>query len=250
MTKPIVLEICAPSLHSAINADLAGADRIELCQNLNEGGTTPSFGNIKYCVDHLNLKTHVLIRPRPGDFCYSDQEFQTIQHDVELCKVLGVHGIVVGFLHEDLTIDVERTTKIVEIAAPMTVTFHRAFDICKDWNTALEQIISCGCHAILTSGTQKTAFEGIPILKEIVQKAQNRITILAGSGINATNASEIIEKTGVHEIHSSCTRSISNQKGSPDFEKLLDESNVYHKESDVKLIKKILSLQIINKPKK
>ncbi len=249
MTKPIVLEICAPSLHSAINADLAGADRIELCQNLNEGGTTPSFGIIKYCVDHLKLKTHVLIRPRPGDFCYSDQEFKTIQHDVELCKVLGVHGVVVGFLNEDFTIDIEKTRQIVEIAAPMSVTFHRAFDICNDWNAALEQIIDCGCNAILTSGTKKTAYEGIPILNEIVQKAQNRITILAGSGINASNASEIIEKTGVYEIHSSCTHSISNLKGSPEIEKLLDESNVYHKESDIELIKKILSLQIINKPK-
>ncbi|MBP1672540.1 MAG: copper homeostasis protein CutC [Bacteroidetes bacterium] len=250
MTKPIVLEICAPSLHSAINADLAGADRIELCQNLNEGGTTPSFGNIKYCVDHLKLKTNVLIRPRSGDFCYSDEEFHTIQHDVELCKVLGVHGVVVGFLNEDLTIDIEKTRKIVEIATPMSVTFHRAFDICKDWNTALEQIISCGCNTILTSGTRKTAYEGIQILKEIVQKAQNRITILAGSGINPSNASEIIEKTGVQEIHSSCTRSISNSNGSPEVEKLLDESNIYHKESDIDLIKKILSLQIINKSKK
>jgi copper homeostasis protein len=249
MTKSIVLEICAPTLLSAIHADTAGADRIELCQNLNEGGTTPSFGAIKYCCDHLKLRTNVLIRPRPGDFCYSDEEFEAIIHDVELCKILGVNGVVIGFLNEDRTIDLEKTKKIVEVAGSMVVTFHRAFDICQDWATALEQIIACGCKTILTSGTKKTAFEGIPILKKMVKKAQNRIIILAGSGINANNATGIIKSTGVVEIHSSCTLRTGKLNSIDNFDFFLDESNIYHKESDTVLIKKILSLPILNNPK-
>ena len=146
--QKINVEICAPSVQSAIHADMAGADRIELCQNLLEGGTTPSFGAIQYCVEHLLLKTNVLIRPRTGDYCYNDAEFETIKNDVQQCKELGVHGVVVGFLHQDLTIDIEKTKEIVQLASPMEVTFHRAFDICADWRKALEQIIEAGSSRI------------------------------------------------------------------------------------------------------
>ena len=134
----IEVEICANSVQSAINAEKGGADRIELCQNLNEGGTTPSYAAIKYCVEKLSLK-------RPGDFCYNDAEYEAIKEDVLTCRELGVHGVVVGFLDKNLDIDTTRTAEIVKLAHPMEVTFHRAFDRCRDWRIALEQIIECGC---------------------------------------------------------------------------------------------------------
>lgn len=248
--KKIKFEICAPSVQSAIHADLAGADRIELCQNLSEGGTTPSFGAIRYCIEHLSLKTNVLIRPRTGDFNYNEAEYETIKKDVQQCKEMGVHGIVVGFLQTDLTIDVEKTKEIVQLAAPMEVTFHRAIDICADWSLAIEQIIEAGCKRILTSGTYPTAFEGISILKEMVATAGDRITILAGSGINYTNAQEIITSTGVKEVHASCTLPISSYNPHFSKEKYIDQSNYIHKESDLELIKKLLSLPIVINPLK
>jgi len=186
----------------------------------------------------------VLIRPRTGDFCYNDAEFETIKNDVQQCKELGVHGVVVGFLHQDLTIDFEKTKEIVQLASPMEVTFHRAFDICADWRNAIEQIIEGGCSRILTSGTYPTAFEGISVLKEIVNQAGDRITILAGSGVNHLNAQEIVSKSGVKEIHSSCTLPVSTKKSYFTDEKYLDSSNYVHKESNLDLIKKLLSLQI------
>lgn len=240
----IKVEICAPSVQSAINAAIAGADRIELCQNLLEGGTTPSFAAIQYCVEHLSLLTNVLIRPRTGDFCYNEAEFETIKKDVQICKDLGVNGVVIGFLHSDLSIDVAKTKEIVQLAAPMEVTFHRAFDICANWEEALEQIIETGCNRILTSGTYPTAHEGVAVLKEVVAKAAGRITILAGSGVNHTNAEEIVKITGVGEIHSSCTKLTSTYNPEFSIEKYLDETNYSHKESNLDLIKKILSLQI------
>ncbi|HNX21613.1 MAG TPA: copper homeostasis protein CutC [Bacteroidales bacterium] len=242
--EKIIVEICAPSVQSAINADLAGADRIELCQNLNEGGTTPSFGAIAYCTEHLGLKTNVLIRPRTGSFCYNEAEFETIKHDVKICKSLGVNGVVVGFLNPDLTIDVQKTKEIVEIAAPMEVTFHRAFDICAEWKVALEEIITCGCSRILTSGTKPTALEGKEILNQIVQQANGRIVILAGSGINYANAEALVNSTGVKEIHASCTAVVNENEQDVSLEQLLDESNFSHKESNVNLIKKLLSLPL------
>ena len=244
----IIVEICAPSVQSAIHADLAGADRIELCQNLNEGGTTPSFGAIAYCIEHLSLKTNVLIRPRTGNFCYNEAEYETIKQDVNICKSLGANGVVVGFLNPDLTIDTQKTKEIVELAAPMEVTFHRAFDICADWSAALEEIISCGCSRILTSGTKKTAIEGMEILQKIVSQAGNRIVILAGSGVNNTNAEEIVNLTGVTEIHASCTAVVIENKQEVSLEQLLDESNFSHKESNVNLIKKLLSLPLYTNP--
>ena len=208
----MIVEICANSVQSAINAENGGADRIELCQNLNEGGTTPSYAAIKYCVEHLSLKTMVLIRPRPGDFCYNDAEYEAIKEDVLICKELGVHGVVVGFLDKNLDIDTKRTAEIVKLASPMEVTFHRAFDRCRDWHIALEQIIECGCDRILTSGQRKNALEGIENLREIQKLAAGRIKILAGSGVNSQNVADLIRATGVGEVHSSCKHTIENMQ--------------------------------------
>ena len=208
----MTVEICANSVQSAINADKGGADRIELCQNLNEGGTTPSYAAIKYCAENLSLKTMVLIRPRPGDFCYNDAEYEAIKEDVLMCRQLGVHGVVVGFLDKNLDIDTQRTTEIVQLARPMEVTFHRAFDRCRDWHTALEQIIDCGCDRILTSGQCKTAPEGIENLREIQKIANGRIKILAGSGVNSENVADIIRQTGICEVHSSCKHTVEKKQ--------------------------------------
>jgi len=206
----MTIEICANSVQSAINAANGGADRIELCQNLNEGGTTPSYAAIKYCAEKLSLKTMVLIRPRPGDFCYNEAEYEAIKDDVLTCRKLGVHGVVIGFLDKNLDIDTKRTADIVKLARPMEVTFHRAFDRCRDWRIALEQIIECGCDRILTSGQRKTAPEGADNLREIQKQANGRIKILAGSGVNSQNAADLIRMTDVSEVHSSCKHTIEN----------------------------------------
>lgn len=198
------IEICCGSIQSAANAKAAGATRIELCQNLNEGGTTPSYATIKQCVEDLHLDVFVLVRPRPGDFVYNDVEIQNMLEDVRICKELGVAGVVVGFLHPDGSIDTKLTRRFVETAAPVPVTFHRAFDRCKDWRKSLEEVIACGCKRILTSGCHPTAMEGKETLKELVRLAGDRITILVGSGVRPDNAQALVEFTHAKEIHGSC----------------------------------------------
>lgn len=230
----MIVEICANSVQSAINADKGGADRIELCQNLNEGGTTPSYAAIKYCVEKLSLKTMVLIRPRPGDFCYNDAEYEAIKEDVLICRELGAHGVVVGFLDKNLDIDTKRTAEIVKLARPMEVTFHRAFDRCRDWRTALEQIIECGCDRILTSGQRKTVTEGIETLREIQKQANGRIKILAGSGVNSQNVANLVQTTSVSEVHSSCKHIVEN----PQKTNIEDSSR--YSETDVEEVKRIM----------
>lgn len=198
------IEICCGSIQSAANAKAGGAVRIELCQGLIEGGTTPSPATIEYAVKELGLQVFVLVRPRGGDFCYNELEIKTMEKDVEFCKKVGVAGIVVGFLHPDGSIDTELTRRFVKLAAPLPVTFHRAFDRCPEPLRALEQIIDCGCARILTSGCKPTAMEGADMLQQLVQQANGRITILAGSGVTPENAAALREKTGATEIHGSC----------------------------------------------
>lgn len=198
------IEICCGSIQSAANAKAGGAVRVELCQGLIEGGTTPSPAMIDHAVRELGLQVFVLVRPHGGDFCYNELEIKTMGADVEYCKQAGVAGIVVGFLHPDGTIDMELTRKFVELSAPLPVTFHRAFDRCLEPLKALEQIIDCGCARILTSGCKPTAIEGADMLQQLVKQADGRITILAGSGITPENAAALKQKTGVPEIHGSC----------------------------------------------
>ena len=198
------IEICCGSIQSAANAKASGAVRVELCQGLVEGGTTPSPATIRYAVHELGLQVFVLVRPRDGDFCYNELEIKTMEDDVAFCKEAGVAGIVVGFLHPDGSIDTELTRRFVELSAPLPVTFHRAFDECKEPLNALEQIIDCGCKRILTSGCKPTAIEGAEMLQQLVKQADGRITILAGSGVTSDNAVALRDKTGVSEIHGSC----------------------------------------------
>lgn len=197
------IEICCGSIQSAANAKAAGARRIELCQNLNEGGTTPSYASIKQCVD-MGLDVFVLVRPRPGNFTYNALEIANMEEDVKMCKQLGVAGIVVGFLDEDGRVDEVLTRRFVELAAPIPITFHRAFDRCDNWREALEAVVRCGCRRILTSGCQPTAWEGRETLRDLVRAAGDRITILAGSGVRPDNVRDLIEFTGAKEVHGSC----------------------------------------------
>lgn len=205
----MIVEICANSRQSAVNAVLGGAGRIELCRQLELGGTTPTEDDIRFCVHELHLRTHVLVRPRAGDFVYTDAEFDQLCREVEMCRRCGAHAVVVGFLTPDGNIDEERTRHIVQLAAPMEVTFHRAFDeMRQDPIEALEAVIRCGCHRLLTSGCQPNAEAGIPTLRQLVRQADGRITILAGAGVTPANALRIVQETGAPEIHGSCKRTL------------------------------------------
>lgn len=197
------LEICCYSVESAIIAEQSGADRIELCDNYTEGGTTPSYAAIKSTLEKLNIPVNVIIRPRGGDFSYSNIEYEIIKEDVKTAKALGINGIVVGFLNLDGSIDAVRTKEIIEIAKPMEITFHRAFDRCNNPFIALEQLIKLGVHRVLTSGQKQTAIEGIEVVSKLVKQAQNKIIVMPGGGVNEKNILELISKTKATEYHSS-----------------------------------------------
>ncbi len=196
-----MIEICANGLQSAINAQMAGAQRVELCDNLYEGGTTPSPATIRLARKYLNIRLHVLIRPRGSDFLYDALEMELIKDDILFCKENGCDGVVVGFLNADGTVDVERTREIVALARPMRVTFHRAFDMTPNPFEALEAIIEAGADRILTSGQKNLAPDGIQLIRELIQKADGRIGIMPGAGIDETNIREMIKQSGTHEFH-------------------------------------------------
>ena len=202
------VEICCNSVLSARNAKLGGAYRIELCQALGEGGTTPSAAAIRYCVQELNLQTRVLIRPRGGNFVYDKEDFKIILDDIYHAYKLGAHAVVVGFLTPQGDIDMRKTIAAVEAACGLSVTFHRAFDECRNPHEALEQIIECGCQKLLTSGCKPTALEGASMLKSLNEQADGRIDIIAASGITPSNVVRLIHETGLREIHASCKTTI------------------------------------------
>jgi copper homeostasis protein len=205
MKQPVLLEVCANSVISALAAQDGGASRVELCENLFEGGTTPSHGEILLARKQLHIKLYVLIRPRGGDFLYSDLEFDIMAADVKYCIETGCDGIVIGILNPNGTIDKERCTKLAQMAKQqgLGVTFHRAFDMCADMYQALEDIIEIGCERILTSGGKSTAMEGLRIIADLIKKAAGRITIMPGSGINENNVADLVEFTKAVEVHSS-----------------------------------------------
>jgi copper homeostasis protein len=194
-------EICVDSPEGVIAARDGRADRVELCDNLFEGGTTPSIGAIKMARRVGGIKLHVIIRPRGGDFLYSDAEFDTMRIDVEAARTSRVDGIVIGLLTADGNIDKERTTELVTLARPMSVTFHRAFDVCRDPLTALEDLIEIGVDRVLTSGQQPDALRGAQTIKKLVEAAGDRIGVMACGGIDETNAAEVLSTTGASELH-------------------------------------------------
>lgn len=198
-----IIEIATSDFATTRSAVVGGADRIELCANLAEGGTTPSYGTIKQCRDAFDVQLYPIIRPRGGDFLYCKDEFEIMLYDVKLCKELGCEGIVIGLLNMDGSIDVARTAELVELAYPMGVTFHRAFDRCKDPFEALEQLIEIGCERILTSGQKPSVVDGVDLVAELNKNANSRIIIMPGSGVRKENIKMLAEKTGCTEFHSS-----------------------------------------------
>jgi len=207
----IKLEIAVFSVEAALAAIEAGADRIEFCENPKEGGTTPSFGSLSALISLTTKPVFPIIRPRGGDFLYTKNEFKVMRSDVLMARKLDYPGIVIGLLNQDGSIDVERTKRLVDLASPMEVTFHRAFDRCKDPFKALEDIISTGCKRILTSGQVPNAADAIPLLKKLVEQAGDRIIIMPGSGVRSNNIKEIMQATGAKEIHSSARKMLPTQ---------------------------------------
>ncbi len=195
------LEICVDSIESALNAQEAGAHRVELCNNLSEGGTTPGIGTISSARNNLTIGLHVLIRPRSGDFLYSDVEYDIMRRDIDACGEIGVDGIVLGILEKSGDIDIERTANLIESARPMSVTFHRAYDMCNDPFISLEDLIACGVGRILTSGQKNKVEDGIELISKLIEKAGERIIIMPGSGINLSNIDHIARTTGAREFH-------------------------------------------------
>lgn len=197
------LEICVFNTETAIAAAAAGADRIELCENYANGGTTPSYGYLRTTREKVAIPIFPMIRPRGGDYYHRPEEIEIIQKDILLCKELGFEGVVIGLLNIDGTIDKDNTARLVEAAYPLDVTFHRAFDRCKDPLEALETIIACGCTRILTSGQQPKAPDGKELIKTLVDQADGRIIIMPGSGINSSNIAMMRSFTGATEFHTS-----------------------------------------------
>ncbi len=202
MTRPL-LEIAANSLGSALAAQAGGADRIELCANLSEAGTTPSHGTLAVTRDRLHIPIYVLIRPRAGDFCYAEADVEVMLRDIETCVALGCDGVVIGALDVEGDIDVAVCRTLIAAAGPLGVTFHRAFDVAPDQSRALHTIIELGCERVLTSGGEAIALAGAERIAEFVEGAGSQIAVMAGAGINASNIREVVERSHAREFHAS-----------------------------------------------
>ncbi len=199
-----IIEICANSAQSCLEAELGGAKRVELCASIPEGGTTPSYGEIKAAQQLTSsIDINIIIRPRGGDFLYTQAEIQAMLYDIEMAKELNIHGVVFGCLTKEGNIDIKLLKKLVLAAKPLSVTFHRAFDVCRDPFEAMEQIIDAGCDRILTSGQQSDAVKGIPLITRLVKLAKDRIIIMPGSGVRENNIELIETETGAREFHTS-----------------------------------------------
>lgn len=205
-----ILEICAGSVESAIAARNGGAERIELCTALEIGGVTPSAGVIAEARKVEGLTLNVIIRPRGGDFLYNEYEVACMEQDIRTCKQHGVDGVVIGALTADGDIDITTCKRLINAAEGMSITFHRAFDMCRNPHEALEELIALGCNRVLTSGQAATAEAGIPLLKKLVEQANGRIIIMPGCGVNSNNAANILHATGAGEIHASARKSVGS----------------------------------------
>jgi copper homeostasis protein len=219
----LLLEVCIDSSESAVAAQQGGAQRVELCADLQHGGTTPSIEMIKSVRERVSLKVHVMVRPRAGDFCYSETEFEVMQRDIREAKKLGIDGVVFGILTKEGRIDTARTRILLETARPLSATFHRAFDDTIDMYAALSELMHLGVHRVLTSGGKPSVEAGMQTLANLVRIAGSSITVLAGGGITLENVAEVVEQTGVEEVHAmSCVS--STLVGSPSDAKMFHSS--------------------------
>jgi copper homeostasis protein len=201
--EQILIEIATADLETTRQAVEGGADRIELCANLSEGGTTPSVGTMRVCRELFDLPIFPIIRPRAGDFLYTDDEFNAMRYEVESARSLGFEGVVIGLLLADGKIDLTRTARLRELAYPMEVTFHRAFDRCLDPYVALDELIGIGVDRVLTSGQFPAAPDGVDCIAALQKQANGRIIIMPGSGVRPDNIQALRKQTGCHEFHSS-----------------------------------------------
>jgi copper homeostasis protein len=201
----MTIEIVAYNIESALKAQEGGADRIELCDNPGDGGTTPSYGTIEVVRQNVSLDVFVMIRPRGGDFHYNSYEFHSMKRDIAQCQRLSVDGVVLGILNADGTIDKKRCKELIDKARPLKVTCHRAFDMTRDPFEALEDCIEAGFDRILTSGQQAQAVKGAQLIRDLISKAAGRIVIMPGSGVNESTVAEIVTITKATEIHFSAT---------------------------------------------
>jgi copper homeostasis protein len=240
------LEICVDDVESAINAQIAGADRVELCNNLVEGGTTPGYGAILSARNNLKIGLNVIIRPRGGDFLYTDLEYEIMRRDIAFCGECGVDGIVIGILRSGGDIDLERTAKLIESAHPMSATFHRAFDMCSDPLQGLEDVISSGAKRLLTSGQKDKALEGAGLISQLVGLAGERIIIMPGSGINELNIAQIAMVTGAKEFHLTGRKVIDSEmifrRQGISIGSAMEISGFSRKVADPEKIKRIISI--------
>jgi copper homeostasis protein len=197
----VLIEACVDSVPSALAAEAGGAERVELCDNMIEGGTTPSAGTVAEAKARLRIPVFVMIRPRGGDFLYSDVEYAVMRRDIAHARTLGADGVVLGLLDPGGNVDVERTAALVDAARPLPVTFHRAFDVSRDPEESLEALVRLRVERVLTSGQAPTATEGAELIARLVRQAAGRIGILPGCGLDETNVREFVARTGVNEVH-------------------------------------------------
>jgi copper homeostasis protein len=227
----IQIELCAASIEAILLAKELDINRIELCQDLEQGGLTPSAGLIEFALSQ-NLETHVLIRPRAGGFSYSESELQVMLNDISFAKKIGVNGVVVGVLKSNFEIDIEALKKIKDVSGDLVVTFHRAFDETIDWKKSMNQLVELGFHRILTSGFATNVEMGFPNLKQMVKFAENRIEIMPGGGVNAANINKILHEINPNSIHFSGT-----------IKAILDEDSLFSEtilKVDVKRVKRLV----------
>jgi copper homeostasis protein len=204
------VEVCVDSVESALAAQEGGAHRVELCADLMEGGITPSAGAIEVARQSLRIDLNVIVRPRPGDFCYSDIELEVMKRDVATAKALGANGVVIGLLREDGTVDADRVRTLIDAARPMSVTFHRAFDMSRDPAEALEALVALGVDRVLTKGQEDSIWDGLDLVADLVKRAGERIIVMPGGG-RERNVRAVVERTGAREIHVVGTRTVESR---------------------------------------
>jgi copper homeostasis protein len=243
----VILEIAANSVASALAAQDGGAGRVEFCTALELGGLTPSHAQIALARERLHIPLYALIRPRAGDFLYSDLECETMQRDIETCAALGCDGVVLGVLDADGRVDTARCRPLIAAAGNLGVTFHRAFDLTRDPPQALEDIVALGCERVLTSGAHASAVEGAALIRDLVAQANGRLTVMPGAGITAHNITALAAATGAHEFHASAKRQLPS--GMRHRRPLLSDMEGGELRSDVEQVRALVAaLQLIPPP--